>query len=123
MITIQRGAINTIDLTLTELVTLANPYFLFVFTNKLTNEVTKCLLSNISAETERYDRFEINEPDDAELIPGDYKYQVYEKAVSNLTIPDTGLLETGIARVGLTPLSETEYESDLATDPQVYEST
>lgn len=106
------------------MVTLSNPYYLFVFTNKQTSEVSKCLLADSSDYPLRYNRFTFNEPDDLELIPGDYTYKVYEKSVSNLTIPaESFLLETGIARVPVTPLSESAFTSSLATEPKVYESS
>lgn len=124
MVIITRDATSTIDVTLTELVTITNPYYLFVFTNKQTNKVSKCLLTDISVYPERYNRFSFTEPTDLTLIPGDYIYQVYEKSVANTTIPDeVYLLETGIARVVLVPLTETEFESTLAVAPLVYEST
>lgn len=124
MLIISRASSNVIDLTLTENVTLASPYFLFVFTNKLSSEVSKCLLTDISTDTGRYNRFTFIEPTDLILIPGDYLYEVYENATSSLVIPgDAYLLETGILRVAIAPLTETVYSSDIATAPKVYEST
>jgi len=124
MIIIERDSINKIDLTLTELVTLANPYYLFVFTNKQTNEVSKCLLTDISVYPERYNRFQLLEPANVELICGDYLYEVYEKSVNNTDIPSsTYLLETGIAKVPTTLLTESVFESTLSTTPKVYEAT
>lgn len=124
MVIINRAADNILDLTLSEMVTLSNPYYLFVLSSKQTSEVHKCLLTDSSDYPERYNRFILNEPDDMELIPGDYIYKVYEKSASNLTIPaESFLLETGIARVPVTPLSESEFTSSLAADPKVYESS
>lgn len=124
MVIINREESNTLDLTLSEKVTISNPYYLFVFTNKQTNEVSKCLLTDSSAYPERYNRFELVEPDDIVLIPGDYIYQVYEKSANNTVIPEAEfLLETGIGRVPVTLLSETEFSSTLAIAPLVYEST
>jgi hypothetical protein len=125
MILVTRAATNTIDLTLTESVTLTNPYYLFVFTNKQTQEVSKCLLTDSSSYPERYNRFSLIEGTSVTLIAGDYVLQVYEKSVSNTTIPaDTYLLETVIARVVLVDaVTETEYTSDLSTAPLVYAST
>lgn len=124
MILINREGTSTFDLTLTELVTITNPYYLFVFTNKQTNEVSKCLLTDSSAYPNRYNRFTFIEHNDLLLIASDYIYQVYESATSTLVIPDSVyLLETGILRVPYSPLGDTEFTSTLATLPIVYEST
>jgi len=124
VILINQADTTVFDITLTELVTLTNPYYLFVFTNKQTSEVSKVLLSDSSSYPTRYNRFTFTEPTDLTLIAGDYVYKVYEKSVANLTIPaETYLLETGILRVPYSPLTETEFTSTLATSPIVYEST
>ena len=124
MVIIEREAESTFDITLTELVTINAPYYLFAFTNKTTNEVSTCFLTDTSAYTERFNRFTLSEPSDVVLIPGDYIYRVYQKAANTSeAIPTTGLLETGIARVPITALTETEFESTLNIAPLVYEST
>ena len=123
MVLITRGATNTIDLTLTEMVTIANPYYLFVFENKQTGEVSKCLLADSSTYPERYNRFTLTEPTDVTLIAGDYTLNVYQVATSTTTIPTDGWLETNIVRVAISSLSETEYTSDITTNPIVYAST
>ncbi len=122
MVLITQDAAVYIDLTLTELVTISNPYYLFVFTNKQTGKVDKCLLSDVSVYPERYNRFVFTEGSSLTLIQGDYTLQVYQVETATTTIPTTGLLETDIARVSLNPLTETEYASDITTNPIVYES-
>lgn len=124
MVIINRADTSTLDLTLTENVTLTNPYYLFVFTNKTTNEVSVCFLTDSSTYPERYNRFNLTEPSDVELISGDYIYKVYEKNTVSTTIPsDDYLLETGIARVPVIALTEIEFESTLNVAPIVYETT
>lgn len=124
MIIINQATTSVFDITLTELVTLTNPFYLFVFTNKQTNEEHKILLSDSSSYPERYNRFIFTEPTDLTLIAGDYIYKVYEKSVANTTIPaEIYMIETGIMRVPYNPLTETEFTSTLATTPIVYEST
>jgi hypothetical protein len=124
MVIINRAATSILDLTLTENVTLTNPYYLFVFTNKTTNKVSTCFLTDTSVYPERYNRFNLTEPANVTLISGDYIYQVYEKSVVTQTIPsDEYLLETGIARVPVIALTETEFESTLNVAPIVYEAT
>lgn len=122
MVLITQGSAVYIDLTLTELVTISNPYYLFVFENKQTGKIDKCLLSDVSVYPERYNRFVFIEGTSLTLIAGDYTLQVYQVATATTTIPTTGLLETDIARVSLNPLTETEYSSDITTAPLVYES-
>jgi hypothetical protein len=124
MVIINRAATSILDLTLTENVTLTNPFYLFVFTNKTTNKVSMCFLNDTSTYPLRYNRFNLTEPANVTLISGDYIYQVYEKAVLTLVIPsDDYLLETGIARVPVIALTETEFESTLNVAPIVYETT
>ena len=123
MVLITRGTSKYIDLTLTEKVTISNPYYLFVFTNKQTGKVSKCNLTDSSTYPERYNRFTFVEPTTLTLIPNDYVLQVYQVATQTTTIPTTGLLETDIVRVAINPLTETEYVSDITTAPIVYEST
>lgn len=92
----------TIILTLTELVTIPEPYYLFVFTHVTTKEVVAFVKSEADDESdypERYNQFVV----DAEALfegkqPGEWHYKVYEQDnPDNLNIPDNeeGLLEMG----------------------------
>lgn len=90
-----------IVVTLNELKTLTDPYYLFVFTHVGTGEVVN--LIRASAEDEslfqaRYNKFNVDT--DAVFLnkpPGEWHYTAYEQASSNNTDPDlaTGTLEYG----------------------------
>lgn len=58
MINIRKGNTEIVYFTGTEKVTLNNPYFLFVFTNRVTEEVVKVMATNTST-TSRYDKFSL----------------------------------------------------------------
>lgn len=111
MQTITRGASNTVVLTLTERVTLTNPYFLVRAESRRTAVVKRFILgSNLSSATERYDKFTIieNAVEDlpnatVTLTGGDWWYEVYEQtSSSNLletSATNTTPLEKGLFRV------------------------
>ena len=61
MLLIDKAESKNWYVTLTEKVTIANPYFLFAFTHRVTNEVTSVLLTDISTHTERYNQFAVVE--------------------------------------------------------------
>jgi hypothetical protein len=101
MLVITKGALNYLTVTLTEKVTIANPYYLFVLSGKSNQPVVKLLLSDISSYTYRYNQFQFTEGTDL-TIPnsGDYTYQFIQKETANTTILSTDVvLESGIARV------------------------
>lgn len=109
MNTITRGANNTLILTLTERVTLAAPYFLVRVESRRTKVVKRFILaSNLSSDTDRYDKFTLTESTNeiltsgtVSLTGGDWWYKVYEQtSASNLDENNaTTLLEDGIFRV------------------------
>jgi hypothetical protein len=110
MLTINK-ANNTdnIVLTLTEKVTLTNPYFLFVFTHITTKAQVKFVAgSDLSNYPWRYNEFTIT--NSLFSIVGQYIYQVYEQSSPTNTDP-TGLnlLETGRAQFKNTPFTITKY--------------
>lgn len=100
MLTLQKG--NTTDnivLTLTEKVTITNPYYLFVFTHATTKQEIKFIKSysdDLSAYPARYNEFTIATT--LFTTVGKYVYHVYEQSSSTNTDP-TGLnlLENGQA--------------------------
>lgn len=91
MIYINKGEVNNIVLTLSEVSTLTNPFYLFVFQNEMNPESNPILFStaDISAYPERYNQFLLDEPVDVELIKGQYSYSVYESLTAPNTIEDT----------------------------------
>lgn len=94
MIYIKKDEFNQIILTLTEVSTLPNPYYLFVFQNemdKLSTPIT-FYTADTSAYPERFNQFILDEPVDLELIKGQYTYSIYESYI----IPPTIANSTGV---------------------------
>jgi hypothetical protein len=91
VIYINKDEVNNIVLTLSEVSTLTNPYYLFVFQNEMNPESTPILFStaDISAYPERFNQFELDEPVDVELMKGQYSYSVYESLIPPTSIEDT----------------------------------
>ena len=91
MIYINKDEVNNIVLTLSEVSTLANPYYLFVFQNEMNPESDAILFTttDVSTYPERFNQFLLDEPVDVELIKGQYSYSVYESLVPPVTIEDT----------------------------------
>jgi hypothetical protein len=91
VIYINKDEVNNIVLTLSEVSTLTNPYYLFVFQNEMNPESTPILFTtpDISTYPERFNQFLLDEPVDVELVKGQYSYSVYESLVPPVTIEDT----------------------------------
>ena len=118
MIHMTKGNTSTIILTLTEKVSITEPYYLIEFINDQTREVQKCFISDISEYPDRYNKFNITEgeePDnyDGEVLlgnAGEYAYTVYQKE-SNANLTTTGLtvLEKGICVLHTTEETTSTY--------------
>ena len=108
-------------LTLTEKVTISNPYFLFVFTNRTTSVETAIILTDVSTHTERYNQFDVTEGTTFTLDAGEYEYQVYAQTSSSNTDPSLAneLVESGVLKVVFTPTSSGVYEVTL--NEKIYE--
>ena len=112
MLVVTRGALNDIVVTLTEKVTIANPYYLLVIKGKSNQALIKKVLSDVSTYPTKYNEFIFTEPTDITIpYAGDYTYTFYQVATNTTTIPsDANILETGILRVptaGVTTTSHT----------------
>ena len=96
MIILTKGETKNVFFTGTESAILPNPYFLFIFTNRITQEVVKLVATNESPIL-RYDVFELDVDEyfeDAET--GFWTYQVYEQgSPSNLNPTGLNEVETG----------------------------
>lgn len=85
----QDNTAAVIIVTLTELVSISSPYYLFVFTHVTTKDVVKFIKSEVDDESDypiRYNQFTI----DAAAIfdgqqPGEWHYKVYEQSSSTNT--------------------------------------
>lgn len=108
-------------LTLTEKVTISNPYFLFVFTNRTTSVETAIILTDVSTHTERYNQFDVTEGTTFTLDSGEYEYQVYAQTSSTNTDPSLAneLVESGVLKVVFTPTAAGVYEVTL--NEKIYE--
>jgi len=85
-------------LTLTEFVSIANPYFLFVFTHVLTKETVAFIAADTSLYPSRYNQFTINAAVKfSDKPPGEWHYKIYEQASSSNVDPDLSgaILEYG----------------------------
>jgi hypothetical protein len=82
MIYVAQNSSNKIVLTLTEVTTVTNPSYLFVFTNEYNTTSTPILFTAADASSypERYNLFNLVEPTDLSLVVGQYTYQIYEKS-------------------------------------------
>lgn len=91
MIYINKGEVNSIVLTLTEVSTLSAPYYLFVFQNEMNPTSDPILFTNLdeSPYPERFNLFYLDEPIDVELVKGQYTYSVYESTIPPTEISDT----------------------------------
>jgi hypothetical protein len=108
-------------LTLTEKVTISNPYFLFVFTNRTTSVETAIILTDVSTHIERYNQFDVTEGTTFTLDAGEYEYQVYAQTSSTNTDPSLAneLVESGVLKVVFTPTASGVYEVTL--NEKIYE--
>lgn len=97
MIYIAQNSSNKIVLTLTEVTTVTNPSYLFVFTNEYNTTSTPILftVADTSSYPERYNLFNLVEPTDLSLVIGQYTYQIYEKS-GPFTLPLSIAQTTGV---------------------------
>ena len=80
MIYIEKGEINTFALTLSEVTTLVDPFYLFVFEGEFNTATEPILWSGVDTSNfpTRYNLFTLEEGVDLELTRGQYTYSVYE---------------------------------------------
>lgn len=121
MIFIERNLVNQIILTLTENVTIANPFFIFSFQPIATLDEYQSIIyftaPDDSNYIDRYNLFELTEDDSGSttggddtalyLKPGQYEYKVYQSTTNSLNPVNFGsLLETGKMIVGDMTIAE-----------------
>lgn len=103
MITINKGASNTMYVTATEKVTITNPFFLISFKHMVSGGIRTFLVSDTSTHTERYNEFTFTEGATTQktLPVGEYEYTIYAQTSSNNTNPALAneVVEEGIAVV------------------------
>ena len=114
MIHLTKGETNTIIITLTEKQLLIDPNYLFVFTNRSSNNIIKFVVlntSDLSLYKDRYNEFSIVTNNNfSTALEGQYSYEVYEQASSSNLNP-TGLnkLETGIMWLSGSTMTYNQY--------------
>lgn len=91
MIYLEKDTVNTFVLTLTEVTTISNPYYLFEFEDEFDTSTNPIYWqgTDTSPYPSRYNLFTIDEPTDVEFVKGQYKYKVYESLTP--TVDPTGL--------------------------------
>jgi len=114
MIHLTKGQTNTIILTLTEKQLLINPNYLFVFTNRSSNNIIKFVVlnaSDLSLYKDRYNEFSIvTNTNFSSALEGQYTYEVYEQASSsNTNITGLNKLETGIMWLSGSTMTYNQY--------------
>lgn len=110
MINLRKGNTENIYFTGTENATLDNPYFLFIFTNRITSDVVLFMATNTST-TERYDKCSmVVNTYFADYTEGFWDYDIRQKASSSdMTIAGT-IVEQGFMFLRpTTDFSPTEY--------------
>jgi len=97
----QNDAAVAIILTLSELVTIPEPNYLFVFTHVLTRDVVSFAKLNTDDQSDYPDRYNEFTIDPATLFagkqPGEWHYQVFDQEYAENTDPaqTNGLIESG----------------------------
>jgi hypothetical protein len=101
VITLTKGQIQNIYLTLTEKETISAPNYLFVFEQRSTNTEVKFVLTNakdLSLYKDRYNKFLLNVNQYfLSKLNGQYTYSVYQQtSATNTSTTGLVLLESGI---------------------------
>jgi hypothetical protein len=114
VITLTKGQIQYIYLTLTEKQTISAPNYLFVFEQRSTNTEVKFVLTNVkdlSLYKDRYNKFQINVNQYfLSKLNGQYTYSVYQQTSStNTSTNGLTLLESGIMMLDGEGVEYTEY--------------
>ena len=120
MLVISLGESKNWYVTLTEKVTIANPYFLFAFTHRLSNQLTTVILTDISTQKERYNKFAVVEGATFNLDAGEFEYVIYAQTSSTNLLPELAdeEVESGVLKVEF-DVTRTSYEVTL--NEKIYE--
>lgn len=116
MINLTKGETETVYFTGTELATITNPFFLFIFTNRLTLDVVKVMATNTST-TGRYDKFSlVVNTYFTGFDDGLWGYDIRQKASSS-DMTETGLIvESGYMNlIPAVPFEPVSYDGQVNT--------
>ena len=112
MIYIEKGQVNTFALTLSEVTTLVDPFYLFVFEDEFNTAIEPVLWVGVDSSSYpyRYNLFTLEEGVYVDLIKGQYSYKVYESSTpividENTDITEFNLIEEGRLVVSGVPVS------------------
>ena len=121
MLQIIKGQTKFWYLTLTEKTTISNPTYLFSITHRLTNTTTNFILTDVSAYTERYNKFSVIEGTTFDVDSGEFLYRVYAQSSPTNLEPDLAdeLVEQGMLKVNEIFVGKTEYTPTLTE--KIYE--
>lgn len=118
MITLTKGETQTIFFTAREKCSLANPYFYFVFQNRITQEIVQFGVTNTSTD-ERYDKFSlVVNSKFLNSETGFWTYSIYETITltQNYDYENVLPVETGYMVLNpATEFSPTSYDSQPNT--------
>ena len=97
MIYLEKDTVNLFVLTLTEVTTIPNPYYLFEFQDEFNTTATLIYWegTDTSAYPSRFNLFTLDEPTDIDFIKGQYRYRVYESSVPTLDPTGLTMIEEG----------------------------
>ena len=123
---INKGQNNFLIFTLSEKVTLTNPYYLFSFKHQVLMSSVNFIASDVSGFPTRFNKFLITETTGSVNLTsgvvslpetGFYEYAIYEQtSSSNLNVANvTGLLEIGMVKVETTLPIYNEYDNQSKT--------
>ena len=123
---INKGQNNFLIFTLSEKVTLTNPYYLFSFKHQVLMSWVNFIASDVSGFPTRFNKFLITETTGSVNLTsgvvslpetGFYEYAIYEQtSSSNLDISNTtGLLEIGMVKVESNLPIYREYDNQSKT--------
>lgn len=123
---INKGQNNFLIFTLSEKVTLTNPYYLFSFKHQVLMSSVNFIASDVSGFPTRFNKFLITETTGSVNLTsgvvslpetGFYEYAIYEQtSLSNLNVANvTGLLEIGMVKVESTLPIYNEYDNQSKT--------
>lgn len=102
MIYIEKGQVNTFALTLSEVTTLVDPFYLFVFEDEFNTAVDPIywIGTDTSSYPYRYNLFTLEEGVDLDLLKGQYTYKVYESLTDIVIDENTNTEELNLIEEG-----------------------
>lgn len=102
MIYIEKGQVNTFALTLSEVTTLVEPFYLFVFEDEFNTAVDPIywMGTDTSSYPYRYNLFTLEEGVDLDLLKGQYTYKVYESLTDIVIDENTNTEELNLIEEG-----------------------